>query len=455
MTTTTTLTNNANSTTTSTSNSDNNINTRPNNNNTSGGGGAMNNTNASDQSNVLNGKLAVKTANEPDVELYGKHQVDLFLKMQQREEFYKRLVEFHKHKNINTPIYKLPTVNGVAIDLLKLYNKVVGMGGWERVCEKDKWSEVAVHLDKELFGACSNGSQALKLIYVRYLSLFEKFDHQTSYLTSLLSGGGAPSLSSILDPMANFNTNLSSLVHSSSTSMLNPSLGGSSSLALSSTIPSSLNTLGQKGIADSDASLDAELNKKKFSYLIDSTPMCYNYNQHSQRSNAGVPISPYENLLLSLVSGLANEIDFAFNTIVLMSSDETSSFKLSLTPRLVELMLAHVGFFGTNDKYNLKYLYDNVWNSAESNLTEQEKDAAEFRKNLIDKYAKAEYGHLVEEYIQKLQSFKKRNFILFWHNFVQMPSELEFNQNQLLNQLMPKLENDCNCFNFIIIIIAF
>lgn len=151
-----------------------------------------------------------------------------FAKMRDQEEFFKRLVEFHKHKNVNTAIHKLPSVNGRTLDLRALYNRVVSAGGWERVCEKNRWSELAADLDPIAFKSCVNGAHALKLIYIRYLSVFEKFDQQTQYSAN----ASKVNLQSLLDPLVNLNP----VYQPSGTSsvMLNPALTG---------IPASYNNL--------------------------------------------------------------------------------------------------------------------------------------------------------------------------------------------------------------------
>jgi len=42
----------------------------------------------------------------------------------EREDFTNRLIEFHRHKNVNIPLASWPTLNGRAIDL-QLYLKVM------------------------------------------------------------------------------------------------------------------------------------------------------------------------------------------------------------------------------------------------------------------------------------------------------------------------------------------
>ena len=49
----------------------------------------------------------------------------------------------------------------------------------------------------------------------------------------------------------------------------------------------------------------------------------------------------------SLTSGLPNEIDFVFNTLLLLSNDDSFSFRVNGTnTRLINLILANIGFFG-------------------------------------------------------------------------------------------------------------
>lgn len=53
----------------------------------------------------------------------------------------------------------------------------------------------------------------------------------------------------------------------------------------------------------------------------------------------------YYKLSMSLKSGLPNEVDFAFNTLTILSRDEKDPLLLSSVPSLLDLMLAHVGIY--------------------------------------------------------------------------------------------------------------
>ncbi|KTF90880.1 hypothetical protein cypCar_00032322 [Cyprinus carpio] len=58
-----------------------------------------------------------------------------------------------------------------------------------------------------------------------------------------------------------------------------------------------------------------------------------------------VPPSDYNKLVLSLLSGLPNEVDFAINVCTLLSNESKHAMQLEKEPKLVTLLLAHTGVF--------------------------------------------------------------------------------------------------------------
>lgn len=58
-----------------------------------------------------------------------------------------------------------------------------------------------------------------------------------------------------------------------------------------------------------------------------------------------VPPCDYNKLVLSLLSGLPNEVDFAINVCTLMSNESKRTMQLEKEPKLVTLLLAHAGVF--------------------------------------------------------------------------------------------------------------
>lgn len=53
----------------------------------------------------------------------------------------------------------------------------------------------------------------------------------------------------------------------------------------------------------------------------------------------------YNKLVLSLLSGLPNEVDFAVNVCTLLSNESKHAMQLDKDPKLVTLLLAHTGVF--------------------------------------------------------------------------------------------------------------
>ncbi|CAI5785490.1 AT-rich interactive domain-containing protein 2 isoform X1 [Podarcis lilfordi] len=87
---------------------------------------------------------------------------------------------------------------------------------------------------------------------------------------------------------------------------------------------------------------------------IGAIPSSYNYQQHSVsdflRQSYGLSMdfnSPndYSKLVLSLLSGLPNEVDFAINVCTLLSNESKHVMQLDKDPKIITLLLANAGVF--------------------------------------------------------------------------------------------------------------
>lgn len=53
----------------------------------------------------------------------------------------------------------------------------------------------------------------------------------------------------------------------------------------------------------------------------------------------------YNKLVLSLLSGLPNEVDFAINVCTLLSNESKHAMQLEKDPKIITLLLANAGVF--------------------------------------------------------------------------------------------------------------
>lgn len=205
----------------------------------------------------------------------GKNLLD---QRRKKQAFLDELRQFHQGRG--SAFKKIPIVGGKELDLGALYVRVVSLGGFAKVSEKNQWSELGEEFNFPR--SCSNAAFALKQYYLRYLEKYEKVHH-----------------------------------------------------------------FGE----DDD---ESQPGNPKASLPLGAIPSSYNYQQHVVsdylRQSYGlstdfVPPCDYNKLVLSLLSGLPNEVDFAVNVCTLLSNESKHAMQLDKDPKLVTLLLAHTGVF--------------------------------------------------------------------------------------------------------------
>ncbi|GCB60818.1 hypothetical protein scyTo_0011197, partial [Scyliorhinus torazame] len=87
---------------------------------------------------------------------------------------------------------------------------------------------------------------------------------------------------------------------------------------------------------------------------VGGVPSSYSYQQHILSdyirqcyglNTEFVTLSDYNKLVLSLLSGLPNEVDFAINVCTLLSNGNKHIMQLEKDPRITTILLAHAGIF--------------------------------------------------------------------------------------------------------------
>lgn len=103
-----------------------------------------------------------------------------------------------------------------------------------------------------------------------------------------------------------------------------------------------------------DETDDESRHKKWNNKVVNDIPMKYNYNQHyvpdalriiHKLSTDLYKSSEYDRLIMSLMSPLPNEQDFAINVCTLMANESKHTLKIDHCPKLLDVLLGHAGIY--------------------------------------------------------------------------------------------------------------
>ncbi|VDN55320.1 unnamed protein product [Dracunculus medinensis] len=217
------------------------------------------------------------------VEEYIDSLMDSPEKLQRCTNFYQNLRSFYRRK-WNCP-FKAPYIQGVEVNLFRLYDTVTSFGGWQKVSMNEKWRDIAQALG--VAEGVAVAEHAVKVLYMRYLSKYEQIeligevdDTDSDIITSRGRSKGCSSFATADCPI--------SLLH--------------------------------RQISDYP--------RPWFERKVDSD---------------------YDGLVKGLLCGLPNEVDFAVNICTLLSHPGPRVLRLSAAPQLMTLLVAHVGIFPDDD----------------------------------------------------------------------------------------------------------
>lgn len=107
---------------------------------------------------------------------------------------------------------------------------------------------------------------------------------------------------------------------------------------------------------------DDNRHKKWNNKVLNEVPLKYNYNQHivpeglriiHKLSTDLYKASEYDRLIMSLMSPLPNEQDFAINVCTLMANESKHTLKIENSPKLLEVLLGHAGVYSHCKSFQL------------------------------------------------------------------------------------------------------
>ncbi|XP_025097147.1 AT-rich interactive domain-containing protein 2-like isoform X2 [Pomacea canaliculata] len=209
---------------------------------------------------------------------------DPFTYEEDRRSFLQDLHRFHASRG--TPFDRIPKIGGKEVDLYRLYRRVIDQGGWQKFNNDQLWEDIVEEFQIPL--ACTNGTQALKYIYFRYLNAYEK----VHFLG--------------VDPDQSGDDN-------------------------------------EEGPARKKVCLPVESVPLAYNYAQHRVPDSMRTIHRMDTDLAR--FSDYEKLEMALRSGLPNEVDFAINVCLLLSNEGRYVLKLSKSLHLLPLLMSNVGIF--------------------------------------------------------------------------------------------------------------
>ncbi|KAM9311151.1 AT-rich interactive domain-containing protein 2 isoform 2-T2 [Gastrophryne carolinensis] len=119
---------------------------------------------------------------------------------------------------------------------------------------------------------------------------------------------------------------------------------------------------------------------------IGAIPCAYNYQQHVipdyLRQSYGLTMdfntpNDYNKLVLSLLSGLPNEVDFAINVCTLLSNESKHVMQLEKDPKIITLLLANAGVFD-DTLGSFSAVFGDEWKE------KTDRDFVQFWKDIVD-----------------------------------------------------------------------
>ncbi|CAH2277996.1 AT-rich interactive domain-containing 2 [Pelobates cultripes] len=119
---------------------------------------------------------------------------------------------------------------------------------------------------------------------------------------------------------------------------------------------------------------------------IGAIPCSYNYQQHVVpdylRQSYGLTMdfntpNDYNKLVLSLLSGLPNEVDFAINVCTLLSNESKHVMQLEKDPKIITLLLANAGVFD-DTLGTFSAVFGDEWKE------KTDRDFVQFWKDIVD-----------------------------------------------------------------------
>ncbi|ORY06809.1 hypothetical protein K493DRAFT_332956 [Basidiobolus meristosporus CBS 931.73] len=243
---------------------------------------------------------------------------NIFHRTPEYEEFIAKLEKFHKQRG--TLLQREPVLGSRKLDLLEIYKSVVARGGYDKVTAEKGWRNLTIPLN--LPPTCTNSAYMMKSVYTKYLEAYEKEVYWGQPIPSpqISSRAHTPRerTPSSPAPSKNHHRPGSQYLPEPKRQMVDLSGRG---------YPSAMNPLEAMQLPNGTTQTP--------SYPV---PLPAYANEDAEiHTEPG----PQNRILLALKSTLPNEIDWAFNNLIILSYRCDDTFRIDSIPGLLDVLLSH------------------------------------------------------------------------------------------------------------------
>ena len=258
---------------------------------------------------------------------------------QRSRRFNEELIKFYIIHGKDS--FKHPIVSGKNLDLYKLYNEVIRLGGYQSVLENKQWKDVVTILD--LPSSCTSASFTVKRHYKKYLLAYEQTFNKTSLDAKL--GDRDDGIGKNFNPVENPPGIIRKSENSNNINMTQKQIIGQP------------NTLQEKNFLQKKVMRnEPELNfffrnpTGGFIFLKDKSSI-----NKSIRILSAIP--DMKRIELAFESHITSEMYWAINVLLIFSSNQNKDINVENQPFLMESMTNYL-YYCVNNISDLSFIID-------------------------------------------------------------------------------------------------
>ena len=262
---------------------------------------------------------------------------------QKSRRFNEELIKFYNIQGKDS--FKHPIVSGKNLDLYKLYNEVIRLGGYQSVLENKQWKDVVTILD--LPSSCTSASFTVKRHYKKYLLAYEQTYNKTSLDAKLGDRDEGPmkNFQNTMDNPPGMNNIIRKNENINNINMTNKQIIGQPS------------TIQEKNFLQKKVMR----NEPELNFFFRNPTGGYIYFKEKSSINKTIrilsAIPDMKRIELAFESHITSEIYWAINVLLIFSSNTNKDINVENQPFLMESITNYL-YYCVNNISDLAFIID-------------------------------------------------------------------------------------------------